>query len=406
MPTFAYVARTREGQTQRGTLNAENQQAAVRALQGRGLVPDRVEERGAVRAARRAPRVKTREVLVFTRQLATTVNAGLPLLQGLDILAEQAEDKRFGEVLAAIGEDVEGGESFSEALRKYSRIFPDLYVSMVRAGEAGGNLAEVLVRLAEYIEAMEEIKRRIRSAMAYPVTALVICLAIAFGLVTWLVPKFADLFTELAGGKPLPLPTRVVMGASDFLTSVRVLWIIGAIVVVVMGIRMYGRTTAGRYNLDRIKLQLPLFGKLFRKVAIARFARTLSTLTRSGVPILSALEIGERTAGNEVFVRVIHTAGECVKNGEPLAEPLARSAEFPAIVTRMISIGERTGALDDMLGRISDFYDSEVRATIDAMTSLIEPLMIVVIGVIVGSIVISLYMPMFRLIAEMGTGAG
>lgn len=404
MPTFTYVARTRDGRTQRGSLAAENRQALVRALQSRGLALERVEERGAT-TARRSPRVKTREVLVFTRQLATTVNAGLPLLQGLDILAEQSEDPRFGEVLRTICSDVEGGETFSEALRKYPRIFTELYVSMVRSGEASGNLDGVLTQLADYMESMEELKRRIRAAMTYPVVAFSMIILIAAGLIVFVVPRFAEIFSEF--GQALPVPTQILIRASEVLRSLYAFGLVGLVVLVIIAIRVYGRTEAGRFNLDRIKLQLPIFGKLLRKVAISRFTRTLSTLTRSGVPILAALEIAERTAGNEVFAQTVRTAGDCVRNGETLAEPLARSGQFPAIVTRMIGVGEKTGALEAMLSKISDFYDSEVKAAVDGLTSLIEPVLILLMGIVVGGMVIALFMPILGLATlAQGPGAG
>ncbi len=395
MPTFTYTARTREGQKKSGTLTAENRGALVRSLQSQGMIPDRIQERGKSSGPKRGPRVKGTELLVFTRQLSTIVNAGLPLLQGLDILAEQTEDQRFARVLAEIGQDVEGGESFSEALRKHPRIFTDLYVSMVRAGEASGNLDNVLLQLADYLEAMAELRRRIRAAMTYPVVAFSMILLIAAGLIIWVVPQFAEIFSSFDA--TLPAPTRLLIAISDTLRSWRMLVVIAVFVAGVIGFRMYGQTDVGRYNIDKAMLKLPVFGKMLRKVAISRFARTLSTLTRSGVAILGALEIVERTAGNEVFARVVRHASDSVRGGETLAEPLARSGEFPAMVTRMIGVGEKTGALEQMLGKISDFYDSEVKASVDALTSLIEPILILMMGIVVGGIVIALFMPILQL---------
>lgn len=395
MPTFTFVARTRDGQKKSGTLTAENRQAVVRNLQSQGLLLDRIQERGKAVVAKRGPRVKTAEILVFTRQLSTIVNAGLPLLQGLDILAEQTDDKRFAVVLGEIGQDVEGGESFSDALRKHPRIFADLYVSMVRAGEASGNLDNVLLQLADYLESMEELKRRIRAAMTYPVVAFSMILLIAAGLIIWVVPQFAEIFSSFDA--TLPAPTRLLITISDVLRSWKMLVVIAAGVGLVIAFRAYAQTETGRYNIDKTMLKLPVFGKMLRKVSISRFARTLSTLTRSGVAILGALEIVERTAGNEVFARVVRKAGESVRGGETLAEPLARSGEFPAMVTRMIGVGEKTGALEQMLGKISDFYDSEVKAAVDALTSLIEPILILMMGIVVGGIVIALFMPILQL---------
>ncbi|HOD51717.1 MAG TPA: type II secretion system F family protein [Candidatus Hydrogenedentes bacterium] len=396
MPNFTYVARSREGKRETGKMTAENRQVVIRTLQGKGMVPERVDAVGAGKKAHRDPKVKTAELLVFTRQLSTIVNAGLPLLQGLDILAEQTEDPRYGAVIQGIADDVEAGETFSDALRKHPRIYSDLFVSMIRAGEASGNLDGVLMQLAEYLESMEELKRRIRSAMTYPVVALSMILIIAAGLVIFVVPQFAAIFEGF--GRQLPAPTRILIAASTFLKQ----WygaplIVASIIGLVLGIRMYGSTSAGRLHLDAIKLRIPIFGKLLRKVAISRFARTLSTLTRSGVNILGAMEIVERTAGNEVFARAISNAADCVRNGETLADPLARSGQFPAMVTRMIGVGEKTGALEQMLQKVSDFYDSEVRAAVDALTSMIEPILILAMGLVVGGIVVALFMPILQL---------
>lgn len=394
MPTFAYVARARDGKTQKGTITADNRQAVARTLQSRGLTLDKLEVQGAKKSGGRT-KVKTHELLIFTRQLSTIVNAGLPLLQGLDILAEQTEEPRFADAIRSIASDVEAGETFSEALRKYPRIFSDLYTSMVRAGEASGDLDGVLLQLADYLEAMEELKRRIKSAMTYPVVALSMILLIASGLIIWVVPQFAQIFASFDA--QLPAPTRILIAVSDTLRSWKFLLVIAAFIAAIIGVRAYGATAAGRLQLDQVKLKLPVFGKLFRKVAISRFTRTLSTLTRSGVAILGALEIAERTAGNEVFARVIRSAGDAVRGGEALAEPLARSEQFPAMVTRMIGVGEKTGALEQMLMKIAEFYDMEVKAAVDGLTSLIEPLLIMLMGIIVGGIVIALFMPILML---------
>lgn len=397
MPTFAYVARTRDGRTQKGTQAAENRQSVVMMLQARGLTPDRIQETSKNGAAggRKGAKVKTAEVLVFTRQLSTIVNSGLPLLQGLDILAEQMEEPRFANIIKTIGQDVEAGATFSESLRKHPRAFSDLYVSMVRAGEASGNLDGVLLQLADYLEATEELKRRIRSAMTYPVVAFSMIVLIAAGLIVWVVPQFEEIFSSF--GKELPLPTQLLITTSKILRSIYALGVVAAFIVAIIMVRMYGQTEVGRYHLDRIKLRMPIFGKLLRKVAISRFTRTLSTLTRSGVAILGALEIVERTSGNEVFARAIRNAADNVRNGETLADPLARSGEFPAMVTRMIGVGEKTGALETMLSKISDFYDSEVKAAIDGLTSMIEPILILMMGIVVGGIVIGLFMPIMGL---------
>lgn len=400
MPTFSYTARTRAGTKQQGTLTAESRQVAVQQLQERGLQADKLAEKRSGLAmlggGKLNKRVKTSELLVFTRQLSTIVSAGLPLMQGLDILAEQTEDANFAAIIDQVAQEVEAGETFSDALRKFPRAFPDLYVSMVRAGEAGGDLDGVLMQLADYLEATEDLKRRIKSAMTYPVVAFSMIVLIAAGLIVWVVPQFAEIFASF--GRALPAPTQALITISDFLRT----WyawvvIVGVIAGITAFLRIYGSTQSGRYNIDSFKLRLPVFGNLMRKVAISRFTRTLSTLTRSGVAILQALEIVERTAGNEVYAKAIRESANSVRNGETLADPLARSEVFPAMVTRMIAVGEKTGALETMLMKISDFYDSEVRATVDSLTSLIEPILIGLMGVVVGSIVVALFLPILQL---------
>lgn len=396
MTTFQYVAKNRSGAKQSGTIQAENRQQALIQITQKGLTIEKLTEKTAKAPAKMNKRVKTADLLIFTRQLSTIVSAGLPLLQGLDILAEQTDDPNFRAVIDAVATEVESGETFSDALRKFPKAFPDLYVSMVRSGEAGGDLDGVLLQLADYLEASEELKRRIKSAMTYPVVAFSMIIIIAAGLIIWVVPQFAEIFSQF--GKKLPAPTQFLIDLSAFLrTWYSIPVIVATIVGIVLAVRAYGATPIGRYNLDALKLRLPIFGDLMRKVAISRFTRTLSTLTRSGVAILQALEIVERTAGNEVYAKAIRQAADSVRNGETLADPLARAEVFPAMVTRMIAVGEKTGALETMLMKISDFYDSEVRATVDGLTSLIEPVLIGLMGVVVGGIVVALFMPILQL---------
>jgi type IV pilus assembly protein PilC len=398
MPTFAYTARSRDGKTQKGSLTADNRAAVITMLQSRGLVADASgikEEKKGRKSGLGQKRVKMGELLIFTRQAATMINAGLPLLQSLDILAEQTDDANFSAVIQGIGQDVEGGETFSEALRKYPKAFPDLYVSMVRAGEAGGDLDGVMLQLADYMESTAELIRRIKSAMTYPVVAFAMILLMASGLIVFVVPQFAKIFADLGG--TLPVPTQILITLSEVMRSWKAFVVLGFAGGVVFAVKLYGQTETGRYNLDKLILKLPVFGSLQRKVAVSRFTRTLSTLTRSGVAILQAMEIVERTAGNEVFAKAVRDSADSVRNGETLAEPLARSGVFPTMVTRMISVGEKTGALEVMLEKISDFYDSEVKATVDSLTSLIEPLLIMMMGLVVGGIVIALFMPILGL---------
>lgn len=401
MPVYSYVARDNKGGKHQGTITAESKQHAIQQLQIKGLYPDKLveEERtffGLSLGSLKSGRVKTADLLVFTRQLSTIISAGLPLLQGLEILAEQTEDPNFAKIIDSIAQYVESGETFSDALKRYPKAFPELYVSMVRAGEASGDLDGVLLQLAEYLEASEELKRRIKSAMTYPVVAFSMIILIATGLVIFVVPQFAEIFASF--NRELPGPTQVLINLSNALRTPYA-WaiIIGSIVGIIAFLRIYGSTELGRYNLDQLKLRLPIFGDLIRKVSISRFTRTLSTLIRSGVPILQALEIVEKTSGNSVFGKAIKQSSESVRNGEPLSEPLARSGVFPPMVTRMIAVGEKTGELENMLKKISDFYDSEVKAKVDALTSLIEPILIGIMGLVVGSIIIALFLPIFQL---------
>ncbi len=409
MPTFVYTVRDRAGRVHTGRSVADNRQLLIMELQRRGWTPTQVAESAAAKAGGagggvrglsaillglRSGKVRGDEMVIFTRQLATIVNAGLPLMQGLDILAQQTEDANLSRILKEISSDVEGGETFSEALGKHPAAFTDLYVSMVRAGEASGNLDGILLRLAEYMEATAVLKRKIRSAMTYPAAAFTLVMLIAAGLLTWVVPRFRDIFASF--GKELPGPTRLLIAISDMLRH-NLLWVVGAMILAYMVLRMYTRSASGGMMFDRLKLRLPVFGKLLRKVAVSRVTRTLSTLIRSGVPILGALEIVERTAGNRVFAKAVHESQDSVRAGKTLAEPWEESGVFPPMVTRMISVGEKTGAMETLLSKIADFYDSEVDAAVASLTSLVEPLLIAFLGVTVGFIVIALFMPILNL---------
>jgi type IV pilus assembly protein PilC len=334
-------------------------------------------------------------VLIFTRQLAVMVNAGLPLLQSLDILAEQTESEVFAKAINDIASAVEGGETFSDAIRAFPRVFPELFVSMVRSGEASGELDNVLVQLADFMEASAQLKRKIKGAMTYPVAAFAIVILIAVALIIFVVPRFATIFSDM--NATLPASTQLLITISEVFLSPRILIVIAGVIAGVIGLRAYNETDAGRFNLDKIKLGIPIFGLLMRKVAVGRFTGTLATLTRSGVPLLQAMEIVESTAGNLIFSKAIREAADGIRNGESLADPLARSGEFPTMVTRMIGVGEKTGALETMLFKIQEFYDSEVNALVDQLTSLLEPVVMVFMGIVVGGIIIALFMPIMSL---------
>jgi len=409
MPSFEYTARDKSGNSLSGRLDADSKQDLLQKLRNKGLVPTSINHGGSARAgaSRKAAvtgttkgkRVKSDEMVLFTRSLATMVNAGLPLLQGIDIMIEQTESQNFKRVLTQIGQDIEAGLTFSDALKKHPRVFPELYSSMVRAGEASGNLDGILIQLAEYLEATEKLKREIRSAMTYPTIALLIVVSIAVGLLVFIVPKFEEIFQSLGG--TLPAPTLILISVSETLRRY-FLVVVGVLIALIVAVRYYISMPSGRLQFDTLKLRLPVFGSLFRKVAVSRFARTMSTLTRSGVPVLAALEIVERAIGNEVIARAVKGSQSSIKAGATIAEPLARSGVFPLMVTRMIDVGEKTGSLDELLTKVSEFYDQQVEATINSLTSLIEPLLILFLGIVVGGMVLALFMPIFKLSTLVG----
>jgi type IV pilus assembly protein PilC len=340
------------------------------------------------------PGAKKDEVVVFTRQLATMVGAGIPILEAIEIQREQAESPGFRMVLEGVVESVRGGTDFSAALEKFPKVFPELYVNMVRAGEASGQLDLILIRLAEYQEATAQLKREIKSAMTYPVISLVLVFGIASFLMIGIVPQFKPVFDSL--DIQLPGLTLMVMDVAFFCRDFWYL-IFGSIGAAIFGVLAFKKTPKGHYMFDAFLLRMPIFGSLFRKVALSRFARTFSTLVKSGVPILAAMDIVASTSGNKVIAKAVLRARENVRQGETLSAPLAESAVFPPMVTKMISIGERTGALDTLLEKIAHFYDQQVEAAVKGLTSLIEPLLIGIMGFIVGGIVLAVFLPIFKL---------
>jgi len=402
MPTtFAYKVRDQAGKLVEGQLEAEDANLVVGKLRQMGYTPIAVEAKhdNKLKADIKIPglsgRVKMKDVAVFSRQFATMINSGLSLIRSLAILADQTENPELARVIGEVRLDVEKGVSLSAAISKHPKVFSRLYIAMVRSGEIGGVLDAVLMRLADTIEKQVELRRKIRSAMTYPIVALAICLLIATAMLLFIVPQFKAIYTDLGG--QLPLPTRILISASDLMKSYFPIFILLAGIGVYL-FRRWIKTPDGRMIWDRLKLRFPVFGLLTRKTALARFSRTLAALTRSGVGILEALDIVAETAGNEVVAVALRETQSAVKRGDTLARPLEQHEVFPPMVTQMISVGEETGALDEMLDKIADFYDQEVTATVDALTSLIEPLMIVVMGAMVGGMVISLYLPMFNII--------
>ena len=400
MPFFAYQGRTTQGSTA-GEIEAPDRTAAVAELRRKAILVTQIKEKagGPARAGgvggRFGGKVKDKEMAIFTRQFSTMVDAGLPLVQCLTILAEQSESKTLRTVTSRVAGSVEAGSTLADALRRHPKTFDELYVNLVEVGEAGGILDTVLQRLSVYIEKAAALKRKVKSAMIYPLTIVGVAFIVVIFMLTFVIPTFAKMFAGM--GADLPLPTLIVIRLSDFAT--RFWWlIIGAAIGIVVGIRAYYKTEGGRSLIDALVLKLPVFGTLIRKVSVARFTRTLGTLVSSGVPILEGLRITARTAGNRVVERAVLETRASVTAGKTLAEPLKASTVFPPMVVQMISVGEQTGALDAMLNKIADFYDDEVDTAVTALTALLEPMMIVFLGVVIGGLVIAMYLPIFRLV--------
>ncbi len=396
MNIFKYIAKDSGGQTVSATMEAENERDVVVALKKRGLVILSVSEEARadslVRRSRR--KVKQQALVVFSRQLATMVDAGLPLIQAIDTLAEQTESPALQTVLKDIVKSIEEGASFSEAIAAHPKVFSSLFVSMMRAGEASGTLAEILDRVAGYLEAALALKRKVKSAMVYPIIVSCMAVIITSVLLLKVIPVFGKIYETF--DSVLPLPTRMLLNFSDLMRAYFP-FAFGALIVGIFLLRKYIKTDGGALRFDRFKFNLPVFGPLFRKVSVSRFSRTLSVLVKSGVPILSALDIVARTAGNKLVEQAVNDATEEIKQGENIAEPLAMSEVFPPMVTKMIAVGEESGKLEVMLSKISDFYDSEVDAAVSGLTSMIEPILIAFLGIVVGGIVICMFLPIFRL---------
>ena len=397
--TFSYRVRDREGKLISGTLQADSERLVVSKLQEMGYVPVQVAEKkeslGKREFAFRPGHVPLKELSVFSRQFATMVNSGLPILKALAILSEQTESKALAKVVTEVRLDVERGSSLSQSMAKHPKVFTNLFVSMIKAGETGGVLDSVLLRLADNMEREVELRQRVKSAMTYPVVVLAMVSLILAAMLLFIVPQFKNIYASLNG--TLPLPTRILLFFSDLVRKFWWMWIFAMIGLVIL-FRRYKKTPAGRAQVDSFKLKVPVFGDLFHKTALSRFASTLSILLRSGVPILQALDIVTETVNNRVIARAVADVQGSVKEGESIARPLGKHAVFPPMVVQMLAVGEETGAVDTMLEKVAQFYDNEVTATVDSLTSLIEPLMIAVIGGCVGMAVIALYLPMFNVI--------
>lgn len=398
MAKFKYVARDSAGNKIEDEIAAKNQQMATQQLRRTGLTVLSISEaKGGLlnmRLGKVKPRVTGNDLVLFTRQFSTMVEAGLPVVEILDILLEQTDDPGFKMVVSDVRSDVRAGTDLSSAMAKFPKVFTPLYVNLIRAGEASGDLDIILKRLAVFLEKAASLKRKIVSAMTYPSVSLVMIIGITVGLMVFIVPMFKDIFDKM--GAELPLPTRIVMTISDTMMDYWYIWF-GVVAGLVVLYKMLGKSARGRYFMDSVKIKAPVFGELFQKVAISRFSRTFSTMLKSGVPMLASLDIVASTAGNGVVEEAIMASREAVRQGESLATPLSESPVFPPMVVRMISVGERTGALESLLEKVAEFYDEQVDAAVESLTSVIEPVMIGIMGVMVGGIVIALFVPILSL---------
>jgi len=401
MPSFVWKGKNRFGAFQEGVLIADNRDAAVAALRRQNIQLTAIREKGReIRLLPRIPRkIGQKRVAIFTRQFSVMLDAGLPLVQCLEILGEQEENKTFREVIQTVRTDVESGASLADAMKKHPKAFSNLYTSMIAAGEAGGILDIILQRLASYIEKVVRLQAQVRSAMIYPVTVLLIAAGVVWIILWKVIPVFAQLFAGL--GADLPYLTRVVVAASNFVGRFGI-WVLLALGGIYYLIKRYHKTHGGRRVIDGLALKLPIIGMLVRKIAVARFCRTLATLTSSGVPILEGLEITAKTSGNAIIEDAIMAVRKAVEEGKTISGPLAETKVFPPMVVQMINVGEQTGALDQMLNKIAEFYEEEVDVAVAGLMKLIEPLMIVILGGIIGTIVTAMYLPMYAILQRIG----
>ncbi len=402
MQVYKWVAETRRGKILRGELEAADERMARLQLRRRNLTVRKIKPRPKdlfENVSFMQPKVTKKDLVIFTRQFSTMIDAGLPLVQGLTILAEQTENRTFKDILTEVVRDVGGGASLAESIAKHPKVFDDLYVNLVAAGEVGGILDTILQRLAVYIEKVEKLKGRIKSAMTYPTVVVAIAIIVIAVIMVFVIPVFEDMFKGF--GSALPAPTQLVVDMSRFVKG-NFLYMIGGVILFLFLFKRYKGTAGGRKRIDILLLKLPIFGTLMKKVAIARFTRTLGTMISSGVPILAALDIVAKTSGNAVLEEIIYEVRASISEGQSIAEPLSENEIFPQMVVQMISVGEATGALDTMLEKIADFYDDEVDAAVEALTSMLEPLLMVFLGGSIGGLLIAMYLPIFKMAAAMG----
>lgn len=397
MLQFRYEAKDNQGNTVGGIIEAEDNKAAVVLLHKKDLTIISVSQEK--KKVYKSKKVKLDDLVIFSRQLATMVDSGISLVQALSILSEQSENSTLSTATLYIQRDIESGSSFCDALAKHPQVFSELYINMAKAGESSGRLDEILDRLATYLEKANALQRKVRSSLVYPTVVISLALIITMVLMIKVVPIFKNIFTTLGG--TLPLPTQILIGISDLMGKYFPFVAVGFALMVFL-FKKYISTPRGRYQFDRMLLNLPIFGPLFKKVAIARFSRTLATLVRSGVPILNALNIVGKTSGNKVVEEIVLNACVSIKEGEPISVPLSKDQVFPPMVVRMIAVGEQTGQLEKMLNKIADFYEEQVDAAVSGLVSMIEPLVIAFLGIVIGGIVVALFLPIFKITELLG----
>jgi len=398
MPVFAYVGKTKGDKAVKAEITADNRDVAIGQLRTQGITVTTIEEKKK-KAAAKAQSITPKDIVIFTRQFATMIGAGLPLVQCLEILSTQCDNKSFGKIIGEVKADVETGTTFADGLKKHPLVFSALYCNMVQAGEVGGALDVTLIRLAAQLEKAAKLNSQIKSAMIYPSAILGVAIIVVSVLLVFVIPIFAKMFSDFGG--ELPGPTQFVMAVSEFMQSY-ILVILGGVYGGFVMFKKYYATKAGRLKVDALALKLPVAGDLIRKISVAQFTRTFGTLLQSGVPIMEGMEIVARIAGNVVVQNALLAARASVGEGKTLSEPLGTTGVFPPMVVQMINVGEATGALDTMLGKIADFYDDEVDAAVGAMTALLEPMLMVFLGTVVGFIVIAMYLPIFKMAAAVG----
>jgi type IV pilus assembly protein PilC len=400
MTTFVWTGRTRQGQTQKGELAANSREEVIGLLRKENILVTSVQQKSkGFSIPGFGGSVTDKDIVIFTRQFATMIDAGLPLVQCLEILSAQCENPILAKAIGEIRGDVEGGSTYADALRKHPKVFDDLYVNMVAAGEAGGILDTILNRLAKHIEKAMKLKKQIKSAMVYPVTSLGVAVVVIGVLLVWVIPIFAKMFTDFGG--TLPGLTQMVIDLSHFMQS-NIVYILVGCFLVFRAFKAFYKTPKGHLLIDKVALKLPVIGDLIRKASVSKFTRTLGTLISSGVPILEGLGIVAKTSGNKVIEAALMNARQSISEGKTISDPLGKEKVFPPMVVQMIAVGETTGALDAMLSKIADFYDDEVDAAVTALTSLLEPMLMVFLGITVGTIVIAMYLPIFKMASVVG----